>query len=175
MDGESLQGRDRDMTSARIISAGVLFFIIGTLAVAADEPRENRRGDSPRSAADRRFEQLDRNGDGFLDRSELPERMRNRFERFDRDGDGKISLEEFRRAMESRRRQSAGRTRQPERGGRPGEVNTPAARGERLRDRLEVGDAAPDFTLPLVAAEGTVTLASFRGERPVVLIFASYT
>ena len=56
-----------------------------------------------------------------------------------------------------------------------GEINTPPARGERLPDRLKVGDPAPDFSLPLVKGAGEVKLSSFRGKRPVVLIFASYT
>ena len=60
-------------------------------------------------------------------------------------------------------------------GGRPGEVITPAAKGERLPDRLKVGEAAPDFTLPLVTGKGEVTLSTWRGKQPVVLIFASYT
>lgn len=60
-------------------------------------------------------------------------------------------------------------------GGRPGEVNTPAARGERLQDRLKEGDPAPDFALPLLKGKGEVKLSTFRGRRPVVLVFASYT
>jgi hypothetical protein len=60
-------------------------------------------------------------------------------------------------------------------GGRPGEVITPPAKGERNSDKLQVGDPAPDFTLPLVKGKGEVTLSAFRGKRPVVLIFASYT
>ena len=39
---------------------------------------------------------------------------------------------------------------------------------------LRVGDAAPDFTLP-ARGGGDVALSSFRGKRPVVLIFGSYT
>jgi hypothetical protein len=54
-------------------------------------------------------------------------------------------------------------------------VDTPPARGERLPDRLKVGDPAPDFTLPTVDGKDAVTLSAFRGKRPVVLIFASYT
>ena len=38
-----------------------------------------------------------------------------------------------------------------------------------------VGDAAPDFTLPRVDHTGEVTLSSFRGKQPVVLVFGSYT
>jgi hypothetical protein len=59
--------------------------------------------------------------------------------------------------------------------GAPGEINTPPARGERAMDTLRVGDAAPDFTLPSVTGEGSVKLSSFKGKKPVVLIFGSYT
>jgi hypothetical protein len=41
--------------------------------------------------------------------------------------------------------------------------------------KLNVGDIAPDFTLPLLDHSGTVTLSSLRGDRPVVLVFGSYT
>ena len=40
---------------------------------------------------------------------------------------------------------------------------------------LKVGDPAPNFTLPLQNGKGEVTLSSFRGKRPVVLVFGSYT
>jgi peroxiredoxin len=40
---------------------------------------------------------------------------------------------------------------------------------------LRVGDPAPDFTLPTLDRKETVTLSSLRGERPVVLVFGSYT
>jgi hypothetical protein len=38
-----------------------------------------------------------------------------------------------------------------------------------------VGEMAPDFTLPTVDRKAEVSLASFRGQRPVVLVFGSYT
>ena len=41
--------------------------------------------------------------------------------------------------------------------------------------KLLVGDSAPDFTLPLLDHSGSATLSSFRGAKPVVLIFGSYT
>lgn len=41
--------------------------------------------------------------------------------------------------------------------------------------RLAPGDDAPDFTLRMLDRADTVTLSSFRGQRPVVLIFGSYT
>jgi hypothetical protein len=40
---------------------------------------------------------------------------------------------------------------------------------------LNVGDAAPDFELNTVDKSGQVRLSSFRGSKPVVLVFGSYT
>lgn len=63
--------------------------------------------------------------------------------------------------------------------GRPdakGEINTPPARGERVTaDKLKVGDQAPDFALPDQAGKMDFTLSSYKGKKPVVLVFGSYT
>jgi hypothetical protein len=56
-----------------------------------------------------------------------------------------------------------------------GEVNTPPAKGERKQDTLRQGDDAPDFTLPRLKEKGEVKLSSYRGKKPVVLVFGSYT
>ena len=40
---------------------------------------------------------------------------------------------------------------------------------------LDVGDAAPDFDLETHDHKGRVRLSSFSGQRPVVLVFGSYT
>jgi hypothetical protein len=56
-----------------------------------------------------------------------------------------------------------------------GEINTPPAKGERKDTKLRVGDAAPNFTLPDVKKHKEVALADFKGKKPVVLIFGSYT
>jgi len=40
---------------------------------------------------------------------------------------------------------------------------------------LQLGDPAPDFSLPTVDRKARVRLASFRGHKPVVLVFGSYT
>ena len=37
-----------------------------------------------------------------------------------------------------------------------------------------VGDVAPDFALPGLTGDGTISLAAFRGA-PLVLVFASHT
>jgi hypothetical protein len=40
---------------------------------------------------------------------------------------------------------------------------------------LRTGNPAPDFQLPLLDGSGSVELSSLRANRPVVLIFGSYT
>jgi len=37
------------------------------------------------------------------------------------------------------------------------------------------GDMAPDFTLYDIEGKNSVTLSSFRGKKPVALVFGSYT
>ncbi len=41
--------------------------------------------------------------------------------------------------------------------------------------RLRIGDTAPDFKLEKKEKDGQVQLSSFRGNKPVVLVFGSYT
>jgi Ca2+-binding EF-hand superfamily protein len=172
--------------------------------------------------------QYDKDGDGFLEKEELPQRMLDRFQQMDADGSGKVSLEELRRVaggnsqpgangaaaerdsllgyldtsgdaelsaeeiaaaaerlgkldknedgrldrdeLASLSRPGGGRN-----GGKPGEIITPAAKGERITDKLKVGDMAPEFTLPRLSGKGAISLAALHDTKPVVLIFASYT
>ena len=44
-----------------------------------------------------------------------------------------------------------------------------------MTPKIAEGDLAPDFTLPRLDGGGTVRLGSLLGERPVALIFGSYT
>ena len=46
---------------------------------------------------------------------------------------------------------------------------------ERETKAPTVGSDAPDFELPLRGSAARVRLSSFRGARPVALIFGSYT
>ena len=39
----------------------------------------------------------------------------------------------------------------------------------------KVGDPAPDFTLHDVSGKASFTLSDFQGEKPVALIFGSFT
>ena len=43
------------------------------------------------------------------------------------------------------------------------------------RGNLEQGEPAPDFTLMNQDGSNQVTLSSYRGKEPVVLVFGSYT
>ena len=58
---------------------------------------------------------------------------------------------------------------------KPGEINTPPAFSERKNTRLKLGDPAPDFALPDLKKTREVKLSSFQNQKPVVLIFGSYT
>jgi len=59
--------------------------------------------------------------------------------------------------------------RRPQRPGRGGPQD------QRREGALKVGDVAPDFTLSTLDGKRKVKLSSFRGAKPVALIFGSYT
>jgi hypothetical protein len=49
---------------------------------------------------------------------------------------------------------------------------------QRLRrgpDPVKAGDEAPDFSLKSADGKQVVTLSTFRGKKPVALVFGSYT
>ena len=50
-----------------------------------------------------------------------------------------------------------------------------AATAERDAMGPQVGELPPDFTLGRLGVDEAVTLSSFRGQRPVALVFGSYT
>ncbi|MBI3683661.1 MAG: hypothetical protein HY235_25065 [Acidobacteria bacterium] len=52
------------------------------------------------------------------------------------------------------------------------EYEAKMGRGE---GKLNPGDGAPDFRLQRLHSEQQVQLSSFRGKKPVALVFASYT
>jgi Ca2+-binding EF-hand superfamily protein len=201
------------------------FVVSAACAFAQDEqPQRRKRPKAPEAAQS--FEKLDKNKDGYLDASELPERLKGRLQRVDQNNDGKVSAEEYKRVAARLGNQApAQRGQAPAEGalfrlldadkdgklsreelekslklfdkldknkdgmldqeelkaapqkkpGRPGEVITPAAKAERHKDALKTGDLAPDFTLPDLKGTRELTLSSYRGQKPVVLIFASYT
>jgi Ca2+-binding EF-hand superfamily protein len=83
-----------------LIGAGLLF--LTSAALADDKNQPPRPGQPPQEQIEPRriFEQFDKNKDGFLDKDEVPERMKENFDRLDANKDGKISTDEFRRAAD---------------------------------------------------------------------------
>jgi Ca2+-binding EF-hand superfamily protein len=130
------------------------------LPKAAPRPADPPADPPPGPAPDLLFRLLDANNDGKLSKDEL-QKAAGLLERFDRNKDGLIDRAELAAPAPP--------------GRRPGEIVTPPAKGERQTDKLEVGQPAPDFTLPDPTGQKQVRLSSFRGQKPVVLIFGSFT
>lgn len=59
--------------------------------------------------------------------------------------------------------------------GRPGQGRPGQGRSGRQPDLLKVGEQAPDFTLKSPNGKKEVALSSFKGKKPVALVFGSYT
>jgi hypothetical protein len=59
----------------------------------------------------------------------------------------------------------------------PAVPKSPAGYGQGVdrSGKFKPGDMAPDFSLKVMHKETRVTLAGFRGQRPVALVFGSYT
>jgi len=57
------------------------------------------------------------------------------------------------------------------------DVARPALSSFFQRDEMgpHAGDVPPDFNLKLIGSEDRVRLSSFKGQKPVALIFGSYT
>ena len=122
--------------------------------------------------------------DGVVDRDALrtlvPRRMpgsmlRTLAKSLDQNGDDKVQLGEIRAMFSNLDRDGDGTVR----GGELGRRGTRSRRGGRDRSEPDLpvaGDPAPDFELTYaVDSERTVRLSSFRGDKPVALIFGSYT
>jgi Ca2+-binding EF-hand superfamily protein len=127
----------------------------------AEERRKSRKKSKERDV-DKLLSHFDKDKDQELDKTELPKALRDFLSSFDKDGDGKLSRIELLKMN--------GRP-----GTKVGEIITGPARGERYDDNLKIGDPAPDFKLSDSSGKRMVTLSSFRGKKPVVLIFGSYT
>lgn len=120
---------------------------------------EKLSGGSVRRFAEMFTSRLDEDGDGKILLSEIEDLFRHA----DGDGDGKVIAVDSSGGDRSRRERpgfSRGR------GGEEREAGgTPA-----------VGDTAPDFDLPISGKlDSRIRLSSYSGDKPVALIFGSYT
>jgi collagen type III alpha len=103
-----------------IVSAGVLV-LTSQLLAQEERPRPQNPPD-----LDRLFERFDKNNDGFLDKDEAPERIKERFDQLDENKDGKLSRDEVRKMLE---RMAANRPgAQPASGPAPSSVPEPLFR-----------------------------------------------
>lgn len=152
-----------------------------------------------------RFDRLDRDGDGLLtgadfdwsDTGPLAQKTamaRMFLMRADRDENGKLSQKEwnglFERLTKGQGEVDLESVRKllfpappPRPKGAPSDMPSTATLVQALyRGELgspypgpRLGDYAPDFTLPTHDGTGKVALRSFRGQKPVALIFGSFT
>lgn len=147
------------------------------------------------------FARLDRNKDGAIqaddfDWSDTSPYLRqvaaskSLFQRIDRNGDGRISAEEWNTIF---MRMQSGKDHldpddlqallfpPPRHGNRPGPSTTVLLKGllkaeiGSIFEGPAVGATAPDFELKTQHGDQTVRLSDYRGEKPVVLIFGSFT
>jgi hypothetical protein len=125
-----------------------------TVFVAA-LPAQERRVATETDALAKLLQQYDKNQDGKIQRAEYP-RGAETFANLDRDQNGVVDAADFARPAP-----------------RPSRDLIPDRKADKLP---KAGDDAPDFELPLLGVKGkTVKLSSFRGDKPVALIFGSYT
>lgn len=127
------------------------------------------------------FGEADANGDKKIDAKELKEYVSGKLPEFDRfealfkaidsDKNDSISESEFGNRMAAVQTVMSGVTEAKKVPERP--VEQPAAR--RRPPSLKVGDFAPTFKLKALDGKSETDMAAFRGDKPVVLIFGSYT
>lgn len=128
------------------------------LSVSAQRRKQERPDREYESAWDLVSKEHDKNKDGKVTKREYS-RGKERFARLDTDGDGVLTAQDF---AGSRRGRGRGRN-------------------QRRRDRRiravapKVGALAPDFTLKTVDGKKKERLSSYKGKKPVALIFGSYT
>jgi hypothetical protein len=117
----------------------------------------------------RLFRAIDANGNGQISESE----MQSYFKRLSGEK-GHLNADDLRRALALEPPQKKGGKGK----GAPQSVWLEALLASDLGSPFEgprLGEAAPDFTLPTQDGLGRLTLSDFRGKKPVVLIFGSFT
>ncbi len=130
-------------------------------ASASGQEREGRRRGGPRTRDPQEMlKRMDKDGDGKISKEEFtgPERF---FERMDADKDGFVTAKELAAMRQGR----GGRGERGRRGGRGGSDD----------GAPKVGDVAPTFKLKSLDGKQEFDLAGFKGKKPVVLFFGSYT
>ncbi len=118
------------------------------------------------SPGDRFLQRFDEDKDGKVSKDEFPGRT-ERFDRVDENKDGFIDESEFNKRPPGGG--GRGSSMRPPSGGRPPGVPAREDKGPK------VGDVAPSFKLASLDGKQEFELKTFKGARPVVLLFGSYT
>ncbi len=107
--------------------------VLGTGFARADDAEKPKPGQSRdrKVDPDKLFDRLDKNKDGFIDKEEAPERLKEHFDKLDTNKDGKISREEFKQSMSLLQQFRGGS------GGKPRPGQGGAGKGEALFERLD--------------------------------------
>jgi hypothetical protein len=144
-----------DRMFTKLLAAGLWVVCLTASGWARPAGRQPGIGGPPGPAGlAERMKAMDADGDGKISKQEASGPLARMFSRFDANGDGAIDESE----VKTMRERVGGR--------RPG-----AAGGA----GVVAGATALDFTLKTVDGQREVTLSSFAGEKPVALIFGSYT
>ena len=193
--GRNRAGRDRTGGNRnRQMDARTRTMVLGMLfATPADD---DKNGKVTTGEWKKFCEKLDCDKNGIVTRDEMPnaETLNDRMfaaavQASDKDKDGKIQLPEVARIFGQLDADKSSDLKGDEisgtrgRGNRGGRNRGGGNRGNRPLEAgvPRVGEAAPDFDLPLVdqvkgaKSEATIKLSSFAGKKPVALIFGSYT
>lgn len=124
----------------------------------AQERRRNSDASADAAALAKLLAQYDADKDGKVQRTEYP-RGDQPFANLDRNRDGVVDAADFAAPTPPARARAAA-----------------PRRAQQAAKLPQVGDLAPDFDLPMLGMKGaTVKLSSLRGDRPVALVFGSYT
>lgn len=126
------------------------------------------------------FGEADANQDSKIDAKELKQYVSGKLEGFDKfealfkaldaDKDDAISEKEFENRMAAVRQVMGG---QPDETKKTGDAKQRPSR--QRPSALKVGDVAPTFELKSLDGNSETNLASFKGKKPVILIFGSYS
>ena len=93
----------------------------------------------------------------------------------DLNSDGKISEEEYSRFFADADQDKDGSIVQKEVMELMSRKRQRKSKPEKRAETLDMGQEAPDFTLKTLDGKKNVTLSHFKGKKPVVLVFGSYT
>lgn len=158
----------------------MLFVTLLLLGICGGERGRAKDPAKEVSSGEKMLAKFDEDKDGFLKGEEVPQMLRQRMQRMDGNGDGMLSAQELNKVPERAVARlvggsSSGKGGKMKRGKKPGEEIAPAAKKEFDEQKLEPGDVAPDFALKRRDGKGVLKLSSFKGEKPVVLVFGSIT